>query len=133
MPDKVGLHICFDELGREIEILDVTPVARGKYRIEETPIFNPCIALGDIIRVEEKQGIAYYVETVQKSGYARYAWLLSKEAAGSREILEFKHRITTYEGKWEQIFGGLLVIHISRYSEVDVEAEMALILERFDI
>ncbi|WP_379153530.1 DUF4265 domain-containing protein [Paenibacillus sp. sgz5001063] len=133
MPGTVGLHICFDELGREIEILDVTPIARGKYRIEETPIFNPCITLGDIIRVEEKQGIAYYVETVQKSGYIRYAWLLSKVAAGSREIQEFKQRIRAHEGRWEQIFGGLLVIYISRFSEIDVESEMALILERFDI
>ncbi|MBW4083123.1 DUF4265 domain-containing protein [Paenibacillus sp. S150] len=133
MPGTVGLHICFDELGREIEILDVTPVGQGEYRIEKTPIFNPCIVLGDIIRVEEKQGIAYYVETVRKSGYARYAWLLSKEAAGSREIREFKQRITEYEGKWEQIFGGLLVIHLSRHSGIDAESEMALILERFEI
>ncbi|MNO22939.1 hypothetical protein D3C76_127280 [compost metagenome] len=133
MPGTVGLHICFDKLGREIEILDVTPMARDKYRIEETPIFNPCIALGDIIRVEEKQGIAYYVETVQKSGYVRYAWLLSKEAAASREIHEFKRRITEHEGKWEQIFGGLLVIHLSKHSGVDVEAEMALILKPFEI
>jgi hypothetical protein len=133
VPGTVGLHICFDKRGREIEVLDVTPVAQGKYRIEETPIFNPCIALGDIIRVEEKQGIAYYVETVQKSGYVRYAWLLSKEAAVSREIHEFKQRITEHKGRWEQIFGGLLVIHLSKHSGVDVEAEMALILKRFEI
>lgn len=133
MPDTVGLHICFDEHSREIEILDVTPVAQDKYRIEETPIFNPGVTLGDIIRVKEQQGIAYYVETVQKSGYKRYAWLLSKEAAGSREIRGFKDRVTAHEGKWEQIFGGLLVIHVPRHSEVDAESEMALILERFEI
>ncbi|AIQ17670.1 hypothetical protein H70357_14125 [Paenibacillus sp. FSL H7-0357] len=133
MPDTVGLHICFDELGREIEILDVTPVARDKYRIEETPIFNPGIALGDIIRVKEKQGISYYVETVEKSGFRRYAWLLSKEAASSKEIRDMKQRIEDDEGRTEQIFGGLLVIHMPYSSGIDVEGEMARIIERFEL
>lgn len=132
MPGTVGLHICFDELGREIEVLDVTPVAKDKYRIEETPIFNPGIALGDIIRVREEQGIAYYVETVQKSGLVRYAWLLSKEAAASADIRLFKDRVTEHEGRWEQIFGGLLVIHLPKHSAVDADLEMSQILARFD-
>lgn len=133
MPDTVGLQLCFDELGREIEILEVTPVARDKYRIEETPIFNPGIALGDIIRVKEKQGISYYVETVEKSGFRRYAWLLSKEAASSREIRAFKQHIKDNEGRWEQIFGGLLVIHLPPYSVLDAEGEMARIIEQFEL
>ena len=132
VPGIVGLHICFDEQGREIEVLDVTPVAKDKYRIEETPIFNPGIALGDVIRVREQQGIAYYVETVQKSGLVRYAWLLSKEAAASPEIHSFKERVTEHEGKWEQIFGGLLVIHLPKHSIVDAELEMSRIIKRFE-
>lgn len=133
MPDTVGLHICFDESGREIEVLDVTPVAHDKYRIEETPIFNPGIALGDIIRVKEKQGISYYVETVQKSAYKRYAWLLSKEAAGSREIAALKQSVKENGGRYEQIFGGFLVIHIQKGTAVDVEAEMSRILAKFEL
>ncbi|MFD1907448.1 hypothetical protein ACFTAO_17380 [Paenibacillus rhizoplanae] len=39
LPGTVGLHICFDEQGREIEVLDVTRVDKDIYRIEETPIF----------------------------------------------------------------------------------------------
>ncbi|WP_238649618.1 DUF4265 domain-containing protein [Paenibacillus piscarius] len=132
MPGTVGLHICFDEQGREIEVLDVTRVAKDTYRIEETPIFNPGIALGDIIRVSEREGIAYYVETVKKSGLVRYAWLLSKEAAASEEIRSFTKRVTEHGGRWEQIFGGLLVIHLPKYSSVNVELEMARIIEHFE-
>lgn len=132
MPDKMGLHICFDEQGREIEILDVTPVSQDKYRIEETPIFNPGIALGDIIRVKEKHGVSYYVETVQKSGYIRHAWLLSREAAFSRDIKDFTQLITEHGGRFEQIFSGLLVIHMPANTIVDVELEMSRILERFE-
>lgn len=110
----------------------MTPVAPDKYRIEETPIFNPGIALGDIIRVREQEGIAYYVETVQKSGFVRYAWLLSKEAAASQEIRSFTERVTEHEGRWEQIFGGLLVIHLPKHSAVDAELEMSRIIGRFE-
>lgn len=133
MAETMGLQLCFDELGREIEILEVTPVARDKYRIEETSVFNPGIALGDIIRVKEKQGISYYVETVQKSGFIRYAWLLSQEAASSREITIFKQHIKDNEGRWEQIFGGLLIIHMPPGSLLDAEGEMARIMERFGL
>ncbi|AIQ46661.1 hypothetical protein R70723_12855 [Paenibacillus sp. FSL R7-0273] len=133
MPETVGLHICFDESGREIEVLDVTPVAQDKYRIEETPIFNPGIALGDIIRVKEKQGISYYVETVQKSVYRRFAWLLSREAAASREISALKQAVKENGGRSEQIFGGFLVIHIQDDTMLDVEAEMSRILAKFEL
>ncbi|ETT63558.1 hypothetical protein C173_24722 [Paenibacillus sp. FSL R7-277] len=132
MPGTVGLHICFDEQGREIEVLDVTRVDKDIYRIEETPIFNPGIALGDIIRVSEREGIAYYVETVKKSGLVRYAWLLSKEAAASGEIRSFTERVTEYGGRWEQIFGGLLVIYLPKHSLVDAELEMSQIIEHFE-
>lgn len=133
MPETVGLHICFDESGREIEVLDVTPVAHDKYRIEETPIFYPGITLGDIIRVKKKQGISYYVETVQKSAYERFAWLLSKEAASSPEIAALKRVVEENGGRYEQIFGGFLVIHMSSSAAVDVEAEMTRILAKFEL
>ncbi|QUL57271.1 DUF4265 domain-containing protein [Paenibacillus tritici] len=132
MPGTVELHICFDEQGREIEVLDVTPVAKDTYRMEETPIFNPGIGLGDIIRVREQEGIAYYVETVKKSGLVRYAWLLSKEAAASREIRSFTERVTEHEGRWEQIFGGLLVVHLPKHAALEAELEMSRIIKHFE-
>lgn len=132
MLDSSGLHICFDAEGREIEILDVTPVGKDKYRIDETPIFNPGITMGDIIRVKEEKGIYYYQETVQKSHFKRYAWLLSKEAVNSSEIAAFKQRILENEGKYEQIFGGLFVIHIPKSTLMNIDQEMNWIIERFE-
>lgn len=132
MPEPLGLHICFDELGREIEILDVTPMDKDKYRIEETPIFNPGITMGDIVRVKEDEGIYYYQETVQKSPFKRYAWLLSKEAVHSPELAAYKQRILKSGGKWEQIFGGLLVIHIPKDTMINIEVEMNRIIGRFE-
>lgn len=132
MPEPIGLHICFNELGREIEVLDVTFLEKDTYRVEETPIFNPGVTLGDIIRVKEERGIYYYVETVEKSNLDRYAWLLSKETVNSTEIAVFKQRIAEIEGKWEQIFGGFLVIHIPKDATMDVDGEMNRIIERFE-
>lgn len=132
MPESTELHICFDEQGRDIEILDVTSVDRDKYRIEETPIFNPGVTMGDIIRVKEEQGVYYYLETVQKSHFKRYAWLLSREAVNSVDIAAFKERITRNDGKWEQIFGGLFIIHIPKDTVINVEEEMNRVIERFE-
>jgi hypothetical protein len=132
MPGPIGLHICFNELGREIEVLDVTFLDKDTYRIEETPIFNPGVTLGDVIRVKEERGIYYYVETVEKSNLDRYAWLLSKETVSSMEIAAFKQRILEIHGKWELIFGGFLVIHIPKDAAMDVDEEMNRIIERFE-
>lgn len=132
MLESSGLHICFDAEGREIEILDVTSVGEDKYRIDETPIFNPGITMGDIIRVKEENGIYYYQETIQKSPFKRYAWLLSKEAVESSDIEAFKQRIIENDGKCEQIFGGLLVINIPKHTLLDVDGEMNQIIKRFE-
>ena len=132
MLEPSALHICFDEQGREIEILDVTPIDKDKFRIEETPIFSPGITMGDIIRVKEDKGVYYYQETVQKSHFKRYAWLLSKEAVNSTEIAAFKERIIRMHGKWEQIFAGLLVIHIPKDTMMNIDAEMNRIIARFE-
>lgn len=132
MPGAIGLHLSFDEHGREIEILDVIRVDEDKYRIEETPIFNPAVTMGDVIRVREEHGIYYYVETVEKSPFRRMAWLLSKETVISAEIAAVKERITVSGGKWEQIFGGLFVVHMPKSSVIDVETEMNRLIERFE-
>ncbi|AIQ73777.1 MULTISPECIES: DUF4265 domain-containing protein [Paenibacillus] len=133
MLESSGIHICFNADGREIEILDVTPFGKDKFRIEETPIFNPAVTMGDIIQVKEENGVYYYQETVQKSPFKRYAWLLSKEAVDSTAIADFKHRIIENEGKCELIFGGLFVIHIPKNTSIDVDGEMNRIIERFEI
>ncbi|WP_150275877.1 DUF4265 domain-containing protein [Paenibacillus tepidiphilus] len=133
MPEIMGLQFCFDEHGREIEILDVTPVARNEYRIEETPLFHPGLSLGDIIRVKEKQGILHYIETVHKSRYRKYAWLLSQEAAESREIKDFIRRVAGQQGRWERIFSGVLIVHLPAAANLDAEGEMAAILQRFGL
>jgi hypothetical protein len=70
---------------------------------------------------------------VQKSAYQRYAWLLSKEAADSGEIGSMKQRVKENGGKCEQIFGGLLVIHMPKNTMVDAEAEMTRILAKFEL
>ncbi|WP_175406422.1 DUF4265 domain-containing protein [Bacillus sp. FJAT-27264] len=131
MPKPLELHICFDERGFEIEVLDVTPVDRDMYRIEETPIFNPGVSMGDVIRLKEERGVYYYQETVRKSDLKRYAWLLTQDTAYSPILAAFKQRVNEAGGSWEQIFGGLVVIHIPQDSVLDVEDEMNRIIECF--
>lgn len=74
--------------------------------------------------MREEKEIYYYVETIQKSDYIRYSWLLSKEISESIEIEQFKNRILHLKGKWEQIFGGVLVVNLPLDTEYDVNEEI---------
>lgn len=119
------IRICFDGIGREIELIDVTHIENDVYRIEINPIFNEEFSYGDLIKLRADKNIYYYTETVQKSNMIRHSWLLSKEVIESKEIEEFKEWITNLNRKWEQAFGGLLIINIpndvnfNKYSEIN--------------
>lgn len=133
MPEFMEFQLCFDEAGREIEILDVTRIGENEYRIEETPVFRPDLSLGDIIKVKEERGVYYYVETVRKSDYRKMVRLLSREAACSPELDAFKERVLKCGGKWETVFGGVLIIHVPKTAEQSMQAELDKIARTYGI
>ncbi len=126
------LHLCFDEIGREIEVLDVSLIDKETLIIEENPIFNEQVSYGDIIRVKQEKEIFYYIETIQKSDLIRHSWLLSKDISESEEIEELKERINKSEGRCEQVFGGLLVVNIPKDSKINVDEEINKIIKKTD-
>ncbi|BCG58857.1 DUF4265 domain-containing protein [Paenibacillus sp. URB8-2] len=133
MPEFMEVQLCFDEAGREIEILEVTRIGENEYRIEETPVFRPDLSLGDIIKVKEERGVCYYVETIRKSDYRKVVRLLSREAARSLELAAFRERVLNRNGKWETVFGGLLIVHIPREADKTLETELEAIARTYGI
>ncbi|MDT3425740.1 hypothetical protein J2Z22_001259 [Paenibacillus forsythiae] len=133
MPDFMEFQLCFDEAGREIEILDVTRTGENEYRIEETPVFRPDLSLGDIIKVKEERGVYYYVETVRKSDYRKLVRLLSREAAKSPELTAFRKRVLERGGRWETVFGGVLIIHVPKEAEQPLRDELEAIARTYGI
>jgi hypothetical protein len=130
MNNNVQLHLCFDGVGREIEVLDVKRISKETMRVMENPIFSNVVSYGDIIRVREDRNIYYYLETVQKSDLVRHSWLLSKEATESQEIEDFKNKIIKMNGKWEQVFGGFLIVNIPADRQIGLDDSIRSIIEK---
>lgn len=130
MKNRVQLYLCFDGVGREIEVLDVTRISRDTVEIMENPIFSNVVSYGDLIRVKEERNIYYYMETVRKSDLVRHSWLLSKEATESQEIEEFKNQIIKMNGNWEQVFGGFLIVNIPADRKIGLDDSIRNIIEK---
>lgn len=128
--DAQLLQICFDGIGREIEILDATQIKDNIYRIDENPVFTELVSFGDIIKVKQDKEIFHYVETVYKSNYIRHSWLLSEKVSRSNELEQFKIQIAGLHGKWEQIFGGIFVVNIPNGINFDVKRELQNIINK---
>ena len=123
------VQLCFDEVGREVEVLDVVIIDSESLCIEENPILNEEISKGDIIRVKKVFEIFYYIETIKKSDLAKLSWLLSKEIIESKELIKLKEQVKQFSGSYDQIFGGLLIINISKEFEIKIVEEMNKILK----
>ena len=123
------VQLCFDEVGREVEVLDVVIIDSETLCIEENPILTEEISKGDIIRVKKVLEIFYYRETIKKSDLAKLSWLLSKEIIESKELIKLKEQVKQFSGSHEQIFGGLLIINISKEFEIEIVEEMNKILK----
>lgn len=133
MTEYPEFPLCFDEEGRDIELLEVTPTGTDELRLEETPVFRPDLSLGDVIRVKEIQGIYYYVHTVRKSDYRRAARLLSVEAAMSPELKELRTKVLSSGGRWETVFGGLVILHFPLEAAERLEAEFNKIARTYGV
>lgn len=130
--EVLQLKICFDGTGQQIEELDVHQITDNTYRVAENPIFTEQVSFGDIIKVRREQDIYYYMETMRKSDYKRYTWLLSKSAMQSEDIEKLKIQISEMNGKWETVFGGFLVVNLPKNSEFNLVQELNKIVAKFD-
>jgi hypothetical protein len=127
--DFIPLHLCFDGVGREVEVLDVIQVDDDIYRVEENPVFTEKVAFGDIIRVKTTNDISIYIETIEKSKFTRHNWLLSKEVIYSLELKILKNKIREWEGKSQQVFGGIFIVNLPSNTKVDINGEVQKVIK----
>lgn len=129
LQDYIPLQLSFDGSGREIEIIDVSHLGKDTFQIEENPVFTEQIAYGDVIRVRWMDDVAIYIETVKKSQYTRFNWLLSKEVIYSMELRMLKNKIEEWRGKSEQVFGGIFIVNMPSHSFVDIQEEVQKVIQ----
>ncbi|MGO4543545.1 hypothetical protein AB4Z29_01920 [Paenibacillus sp. 2TAB23] len=126
--DFIPLHLSFDGAGQEVEVLDVIQLDTDIYRIEENPVFTENVAFGDVIRVKTLEDVSIYIETIEKSTFTRHNWLLSKEVIYSLELKVLKNKIRDWQGKSQQVFGGIFIVNLPAHTEVDINEEVQKVI-----
>ncbi len=92
----------------------------GSYRAEESSLVDDSINLGDVIANE---GGIRFLSVSQKSSYTTLRWTISKSAAESEGLPRFLKQVAEVGGLWEQVMGGLLILHIPQSSAFDAKRE----------
>ncbi|PYX52990.1 MAG: hypothetical protein DMG76_27355 [Acidobacteria bacterium] len=98
----------------------LTLLGSGSYRAEESSLVDDSINLGDVIANE---GGIRFLSVSQKSSYTTLRWTISKSAAESEGLPRFLKQVVEVGGLWEQVMGGLLILHIPQSSAFDAKRE----------
>src|SRR2546430_13113403 len=102
------------------EQIRLTLLGSGSYRAEESSLVDDSINLGDVIANE---GGIRFLSVSQKSSYTTLRWTISKSAAESEGLPRFLKQVVEVGGLWEQVMGGLLILHIPQSSAFDAKRE----------
>jgi hypothetical protein len=122
MRDEVELYVTFPD-GREL--LYMTPLGRNQYRLEVTSIGGH-LRYGDTIEVGSPQsdGAVPYRRIIRRSGLRTQCFVLSKKLMESPGMHDFAKQIEALGGHWEGIAGGVLVVHVPRKLDLDIQQEL---------
>ena len=122
MRDEVELYVTFPD-GREL--LYMTPLGNNQYRLEVTSIGGH-LRYGDTIEVGPpvSDGAVPYRRIIRRSGLRVQSFVISKKVMESPGMQDFARQIEALGGHWEGIAGGVLVIHLPRRVELNIQDEL---------
>jgi hypothetical protein len=116
------VHIIFDDGSTEDLLL--TSVGPNTYRAEESSMLGE-FSYKDLIEAQPlSDGSLQFLKIVTPSGLKTNSWILPKgiiESEGFRVILD---SVMKLGGNWEQVFGGLLLVHLPPEVADAVEARI---------
>jgi hypothetical protein len=122
MRDEVELYVTFRD-GREL--LYLTPLGNNQYRLEVTSVGGH-LRYGDTIEVGPplNDRAVPYRRIIRRSGLRTQCFVLSKKLMESRGMRDFAKQIEALGGHWEGIAGGVLVVHVPRTLDLDIQQEL---------
>ncbi len=130
MHDEVELYVTFRD-GREL--LYMTPLGNNQYRLEVTSIGGH-LRYGDTIEVDTPQsdGAVPYRRIIRRSGLRTQCFVLSKKVIESPGMRDFANRIDALGGHCEGVAGGVLVVHVPRTLDLDIQQELKRIQKNLE-
>ena len=114
----------FPDTDGDTEQLLAQRVAEGFYRLWESPVFSEMAAYGQIIEVERAANAWRFLRVAGPSGLKTYRYLAPTGFVDSSHWQHFRARLKAVGGEWEQVFGGLLVLHVPYDSGFPLEQEL---------
>jgi hypothetical protein len=130
MRDEVELYVTFRD-GREL--LYMTPLGNNQYRLEVTSVGGH-LRYGDTIEVGPPlgDGALPYRRIIRRSGLKTQCFVLSKKSMESPGMRDFAKQIEALGGHWEGIAGGVLVVHVPRKLDLDIQQELKRIQKNLE-
>lgn len=102
------------------------PLGDQRYRLTATALNSPGrVRYGAVVEtVVEADGLRWISKIVERSPYRSAMRLISADAISSERLDDLKRRTIDLGGMWEQLLGGILIIHVPRDSGVDPRTEI---------
>ena len=124
MTDSSTIQLRFNETS--YEGVGVVSLGGYRFRLEDTPLLAAHAAhAGDVIEADPlPDGTLRFVRVVERAPMRHYSWVLPRGWADSPDRDAYVARVESVGGTWEQVFGGVLLVHIPAGSEFDAEAEL---------
>ncbi len=80
---------------------------------------------GDVIEaVEITARTLQFVRVVERAPLKRFQFLLSQDVAESPALEPILSRVEALDGRWERVFGGVLIMYLPEDSEYDPSKEL---------
>ena len=122
MAEKRTLEISYPD--GSSEGLLVSSVGPNLYRLEESSMLGEAV-FGDVIEAELTQdGSLRFKCVAAPSDMTTVNCLLTPEQMNAPGLQLLLDRIMSLGGNWERALGGLLMIHLPKSVDLDIEAEV---------
>lgn len=122
MAEKQTLEISYPD--GSSEGLLVSPVGPNLYRLEESSLLGEAV-FGDVIEAEPTQeGSLLFKRVAAPSGMTTVNCVLTPEQMQAPGLQPLLDRIMSLGGNWERALDGLLMIHLPKSVDLNIEAEV---------
>ena len=130
MHDEVELYVTFRD-GREL--LYMTPLGNNQYRLEVTSIGGH-LRYGDTIEVGPplSDGAVPYRRIIRRSGLRTECFVVPKKLMESLRMRDFAKHIDALGGHCEGVAGGVLIVHLPRTLDLDIQQELKRIQQNLE-
>ena len=130
MRDEVELYVTFPN-GREL--LHMTPLGGNQFRLQVTSIGGH-LRYGDTIEVgpPRSDGAVPYRRIIRRSGLRTKCFVLPKKLIESPGMRDFAKHIDALGGHCEGVAGGVLIVHVPRTLDLDVQQELKRIQQNLE-